>query len=191
MQTVAEIPTMHNGQTPVMPHGTALLPEAACSINGRFFITGYSDSFQVTGRGASPQEAARNLKGTMDATREALAPTPLAPREERLALLVARGTQKALAARDYPRLERLTKAYILVVRGFVEEVIFDDKPQGIWKVHSQQDPIHTTYSVQGRTCDCPDARRHAEDTHYFCKHSTAVCLLRTVEKQEQEHGAAL
>ena len=202
MATTAPLPGTSNSMIPPMliPQSPATFsPEALCSMNGFIKIGRHETrSHQVTGRGATPAEAAANFFGCQDAleagyaAREARAtvppPAPALPsRDERLASLLACGTAKALAASDDDRLERLVKAYLLVVKSLVEEVQIDGIPQGAYRVHSQTVP-GTTYVVQGRICFCQDHKRHAEDTGWFCKHALAALFVTRLDTQEQGAG---
>lgn len=194
MATTAPLPSISNSiSAPVrIPQAPATSPEALCSMNGYIKIGKHETrSHQVTGRGSTPAEAAANFFGGIDAleagyaAREARAtvppPAPVLPsRGERLASLLACGTAKALAASDDDRLERLVKAYLLVVKNLVEEVQIDGIPQGAYRVHSQTVP-GTTYVVQGRICSCQDHKRHAEDTGWFCKHALAALFVTRLE----------
>lgn len=57
---------------PVAP----VLPESPCSVNAVFELGGYG-RLQATGRGFTPQQAAENLRDTIEATRAALLPPPI------------------------------------------------------------------------------------------------------------------
>ncbi len=181
----------HAAQT-TMPQGTATVPEALCSMNG-FVKIGRHETrdHQCTGRGTSPEEAAANFFGCLDALEAGYAaraarqapPVPLASRTQRLSLLVACGVEKALAVQDTDRVQRLLKATALVLAGCVNQ-----EPDGTYAVRSQIEPEKTVYRVAGRACSCQDARQHAEDTHALCKHVLAVFFCRRLSEQEDNHN---
>ncbi len=177
MDTIAHLTGASKSLVNVMiPDGPAQLPEAACSVNLRFRVEGYNDPAQATGRGATPEEAARNLKATIDATRAALAAQPA--RHERLAQLFACGVSKALGREDFGLVERLTKAVVLVETGKVEP----GERAGMMAVWSLTNP-GTYYEVDetphGYSCTCPDFRRHVdkEASRYYCKHALARMMV--------------
>ena len=187
------LPQSVNGST---REGVPLLPalaEAPCSVNVRFRVHGYLDAGQATGRGFSPEEAAENLRRTIEATRAALAPPPAVPlplanRTTRLALLLACGTEKALVRGDRALIERLAKAYLLVIDGKVEPAS-EEIPCLRYHVGSQQ-PDGPIYEVEGLTCTCYDSRHHAADeTRYACKHSLGVLYCQRLTEQEDQGGA--
>jgi hypothetical protein len=148
-------------------------------------VPGYANRCQVTGRGTSGVEAARNLKDGVDALTAAFAPVaPLPSRTARLAALLACGTAKALAAGDDARIDRLARAYVIVMRGMVEEITMDGVGQGRYEVRSQSAPDSGRYEVCGQRCACQDARRHAEDKGWYCKHSIAALYVTRLNEQE-------
>lgn len=175
MSTLACTTIPRNGhQAPaVIPQGQAHLPEAACSVNGFFTVNGWTRDFQATGRGATPQEAAHNLKATMVATQEALAPIPPPTREERLASLLACGLTRAVSKGDTGLVERLAKAAALVLSDAVEPT---ERVQAM-AVRSAHQP-DTWYTIEGISCSCPDWERHREEGGYCCKHRLAVWMHR-------------
>ena len=198
MATTAPLPSIPNSMIPPYvrtSQAPVTSPEALCSMNGFVKIGKHETrSHQVTGRGATPAEAAANFFGCQDAleagyaAREARAtvppPAPVLPsRDERLASLLACGTAKALAASDDDRLERLVKAYLLVAKGMVEEIQIDGVGQGAYWVHSQTDP-EKVYAVQGRACGCQDHKRHAEEPGWYCKHVLAALFVTRLDAEE-------
>jgi hypothetical protein len=190
MQNLASSLAASNGHTDplVIPQGAPFLSEAACSVNIRFRVEGYPDLAQGTGRGANHREAVANLKATMDETRRMLAPT-LPDRAIRLAALLACGTQKALARGDAALVERLTKAYILYVRGAIEPA----DSTAVWAVRSQTSADHY-YEVAGNRelgyiCSCKDweSHRRAGEQYYTCKHGLVLAFQQKLDEQEIAH----
>lgn len=178
-----------------IPQGPARLPEAPCSMNG-FVKIGKADtrSHQVTGRGATPAEAAANYFGCLDALEAGYAAraarqAPLASRTQRLSLLLACGLEKAQANDDTQRVERLLKAASLVLADCVSQA-----PDGCYDVRSQTEPSKTVYRVAARACTCLDAmrhaERHAEESSFWCKHSLAVLFAVKLLLQEQDCATA-
>lgn len=199
MATTAPLPSISNSinASRLIPQAPATSPEALCSMNGYIKIGKHETrSHQVTGRGSTPAEAAANFFGGIDAleagyaAREARAkgpsPAPVLPsRSQRLASLLACGMAKALAAGDDDRLERLLKAYLLVLKNMVEEIQIDKIGQGVYRVRSQTDPAKI-YLVQGRICNCVDHKRHAQETGWYCKHVLAALFVTRLDLQEQD-----
>jgi hypothetical protein len=182
----ADIPWTASVPAPsTTPQVAPALPEAACSVNLFFEVAAGYGKAQATGRGANAQEAAANLKATIEATRAILAPPPLASRTERLAALLACGTQKALASGNTARLDRLARAYLLVVKGMVGAVTVNDVPTGAYEVQSQTTP-GKRYFVESQSCECQDARKHADDPSFFCMHSLAALYVTRLDAQEAE-----
>ena len=190
--TIPQHPQAVNGQHPTaagIPHGPALLPEAPCTMNG-FVKIGRHETrdHQCTGRGTTPEEAAANFFGCIEAleagyaaraTRTA-APPPLASRTQRLGLLLACGLEKAVGKGDWKLVERLGKAAALVLAGRVVQT-----EESIYQVRSQAEPETTAYTVAGRDCTCQDARKHETDeTAYWCKHTCAAVLFHKLAAQE-------
>ena len=171
----------------------APLAEAPCSVNIRFKVRGFLDAAQATGRGHTPDEAAENLRRTIEATRAALAgPPALAGRTTRLALLLDSGTEKALACGDRKLVERLVNAYLLVLDGKVADKTGKGSPLPRYQVHSQQEPAHTIYEVCEYGCTCRDSKNHAADEiRYACKHVLSVLYYQRLLEQEEEacHGS--
>lgn len=164
MQTVPE--TMTIGKP---------LPEASHSVNVFFDVPGYGKA-QATGRGRTAQEAAQNLRATIDATREALAPHPQEPpvrsRMQRLAMVLACGLDKAVRRGDRGLTDRLTRAAMLVLSDAVQP----GNREGLLTVRSMQAP-ETWYEVEGMQCTCPDWSKHAKaGEKYSCKHVLAAML---------------
>ena len=192
MPTIAQ-PTYgcNNGHAaPAMiPQGPAT-PEALCSMNG-FVKIGRAETrtHQVTGRGATPEEAAANYFGSLDAleagyaaraAREALLP-PLPSRTERLSRLLACGLEKTTAKGDWRLVDRLTKAVALVLAGRVVPM-----GDGTYQVRSQTEPETTMYEVSGRACTCPDSRKHeADEQPYRCKHILSYLFVLRLDDQEK------
>ena len=185
MTKIARFPISRNGHTvpalvpaALLPSSPALLPEAACSVNGYFHIDGYADRFQATGRGHNAADAARNLADTIHATRAALeTPPPPPSREERLSALLACGLRKAVAKHDYDLVCRLSKAAALVLSGAVEPTA----SPAVMAVRSQAHP-ETWYEVGGAVCSCPDSQKHARNGEkYLCKHGLAVAMMAKLE----------
>lgn len=173
--TVAQIPGAVN-------HNSATFPEAPVSINGRVVLPS-TDVVQVTGRGLTGQEAAQRYKDGVEALTALYTPAPPRTREAILSEYLARGTLKALKHGDFQLVERLTKAFVVAVKGYVEPAAHAGK----WAVRSQENPS-TWYDVEGGTCSCPDWRKHSRGAAqvYRCKHVLAVCL---EEKVQEELGA--
>lgn len=160
-------------------------PEALCSVNIRFQIPGYADFGQATGRGDTPEQAARNLTETIAATKAALAPAPApqtellsAPRtrEQILAGLLTCGMQKAVAKGDMGLVERLAKAAALVLSASVEPTDRADCTAVRSACHAE-----TWYEVETstgkHTCSCPDYQHHRDEAkRYCCKHIAAVMM---------------
>ena len=188
---MATIPCTTNGYKPLTSHeplqpAHVRLPEAACSVNGYFHIQGYSDRFQATGRGFTPDEAVKNLAETMQKTRAILAPPPLATREERLARLYTSGIVRALALKDSGLVQRITKAFLLYTSGALQPT---DSPV-VYTVHSQTGE-DTIYEVTGNrhtgyVCVCQDWTRHQEEKGYACKHSLVVMFEHRLREQEDK-----
>lgn len=148
-------------------------PEMFCSVNGFFYVGDKGDKFQATGRGFTPAEAAQNLKETMAATLEALAPPVVAApapqsREAQIAALLTCGLRKAMQVNDMGLVERLAKAAAIVLSGGVE---LSNRP-GALAVRSQSNP-ETTYEVEGKLCTCQDSQRHQDRV---CKHVLAAAM---------------
>ena len=168
-------------------HSAPVSIDALCSMNG-FVKVGRHETrdHQCTGRGATPEEAAANFFGCMDALEagyaaraaRTAAPPPLASRTQRLSLLLACGIEKALAKQDGKMIERLMKAAALVLAGRVVQL--DD---GTYQVRSLTEPETTAYIVAGSTCTCQDAKKH-EGERYYCKHATAVAMVARLDAQE-------
>jgi hypothetical protein len=151
---------------------TPPFPEAPCSVNGYFHLAGFSDRFQATGRGTSPQEAAANLRGTIAATQAALETPVVLSREERLSALLDCGLLRAAHKGDYGLCERLKKGAALVTAGAVSP----GERDGMLAVQSQSTPAHW-YEVDGHACSCPDWEFHArQGKHQHCKHVLATML---------------
>lgn len=183
--TVAQSQESVNTHTPPaqMPPGPAILPEAACAMTARVFVKAIScEPVLVTGRGQTGAEAARNLLESCAALRtQADAPPPLASRTQRLSAMLACGLKHAMAHTDQKLVERLLKAAALVLAGSVVHT-----GEGAYQVRSQTEPTTTFYEVHGRTCSCPDSRRHDEDVAaYRCKHVLAACLVMKLDDQEK------
>lgn len=146
-----------------------VLPEAPASVNGFFEVAGMG-RFQATGRGCDGAEAAANLVATIEATRAALLPPPIAPpksRTEQLGTLLACWLGKAVAIGDLGLAERLSKAAVLVLAN---HVALGTAP-GAVQVQSM--------TIEGTACDCPDSRKHREVlASYLCKHALATSLWR-------------
>ena len=194
--TIADIPQPVNGHsvsTPATPHAP-VSTDALCSMNG-FVKIGRHETrdHQCTGRGATPEEAAANFFGCMDALEAGYAarsarqatPAPLASRTQRLSLLLACGLEKAQTQGNTGRIERLLKATALVLAGCVSQ-----ETEGAYAVRSQTAPATTAYRVTGRSCSCRDAAQHTDDSSFWCKHSLASLLTVKLSLQEQEHTAA-
>ena len=190
MYTVAQTPyACNNGHaTPAALPQEPSTPEALCSMNG-FVKIGRAETrnHQVTGRGATPEEAAANFFGCLDALEAGYAARaqcetpPAAPappsREARLAQLLTCGLQRAVTKGDMGLVERLSKAAALVLSGAVEPT---ERAQAL-AVRSQAHP-DTWYTVEGLCCSCPDWGKHrAEETPYHCKHLLAAWLHKKLD----------
>ena len=138
--------------------------EAPCAINARIDVDGRC--CQVTGRGATPEEAAANFRGLLAALQPI--PAPVLSRAERVGPLLACGLAKAAGAQDWALAERLAKAAVLVLSDAVEP----GNRAGLVAVRSQTHP-ETWYEVEGKHCTCQDAQRHADRA---CKHRLAVMM---------------
>jgi hypothetical protein len=145
-------------------------------------MPGYADQALVTGRGATGAEAAAQWQASRDALLAVLAPppAPIPPtREEVLSRLLTCGTLKAVKRGDFALVQRLTKAFVLVVKGMIECT----EREGAYAVRSERD-MNLWYTVEGMTCSCPDSQRHRGDEHtHCCKH--VLCKLM-YERAEQE-----
>ena len=110
-----------------------------------------------------------------------LAPPPPLSREERLSQLLAYGTLKAVQRGDMALVERLTKGFVLAIKGRIEPT---DLPHAL-AVRSQTN-TDTWYTVDDSgPCSCPDWQKHREEAHYRCKHGLAVLMhMRLNEGQE-------
>ena len=188
MQTLPSSHTARNGHAApaVILQGPALVPEAMCSMNG-FVKIGMAETrnHQVTGRGNTPEEAATNYFGCLDALEAGYAaraaqkstPPPLAQRTARLAQLLVKGLACAATRQDQAILDRISKAAYLVLTDAVEPT---EQPQAM-AVRSQTHP-DTWYTVEAGHCSCPDAGRHPERA---CKHRLAVELWCRLNAQEE------
>jgi len=165
--------------------------EAPCSLNIKLRVAG--GDVQITGRGQTPAEAVANVLETKALLTAALtaptaptAPTPRPSRTQRLGVLLACGTEKAVAQGDLARLTRLVKAYELVVRGHVVA----NPDGGGALVQSQAAGATTHYRVVGRRCECADYTRHVEaEQSYLCKHGLAYLLVQRLDAQEAADGS--
>ena len=184
MSTIAQTPQVVNGHTvpTTIPQAPALLPEAPCSITMRVPMPGYADHALITGRGQTGAEAAAQWQGSRDAMLAVVtAPAPLLSRTQRLSLFLACGLEKALAAQDTGRVQRLLKAAALVLAGCVSQ-----ESDGAYVVRSQTEPEKTVYRVVGHACTCQDATRHADESSFWCKHALSVLFVAKLDLQEQE-----
>lgn len=170
--------------TTVQADQAPALPEAAISINAYIHVPGLPERIQVTARGRQALDTAQRLKEGINAIQQTFAPTPPLPsREQRLAILLTCGLQRAVNKDDYRLIERLSKAAALVLAGRVV-----DTGQAVWEVRSQTEPATTLYEVQGRTCTCPDSHKHeADEQRYYCKHAAAVLFAMKLNAQEQDN----
>ena len=188
METIPHTPCSCNrpNATTAIPEGPAVLPEAPCSITLRVPMPGYADHALITGRGQTGTEAAAQWQAAKDGLLAVLAPPPPPSREERLSQLLACGILKAVQRGDVALVERLTKGFILAVKGLVEPT---DLPQAL-AVQSQASP-DTWYTVTtAGACSCPDREKHREEAHYLCKHLLASLLYRRIEQCHKEEDTA-
>lgn len=162
----------------------ATVPEAACSVNGYFKLDGYPERFQATGRGLTPAEAAANLRGTIEATRAALAPVPNEPpvrsKPTRLSILLACWLEKAWDHGEDAMGDRIIKAAHLIRNG----AVYVGNREGLMTVRSQRNP-ETWYDVENGQCTCKDWTAHVQaGKKAHCKHTFAVQMyLRLAEPQ--------
>lgn len=192
--TVARLPQAVNTHSIPLPsmiaHPTT---DALCSMNG-FVKIGRHETrdHQCTGRGATPDEAAANYFGCLDALEAGYAaraarqavPAPLASRTQRLSLLLACGLEKATQAEDWKLVERLIKAAALVLAGRVVQSATSGH-----QVRSQTEPETTVYEVAGRRCTCQDAKKHEGETPaHLCKHALAACFTVRLATEEAAHA---
>ena len=166
---------------PLMQPVPALLPDVPCSVNGFFEVEGYG-RLQATGRGWTPEEAAENLIGTMDAVRQRLAPVEPSS-VEKVGTTLACWLTKAINREDWGLVERLSKGAAIVLAGHCEP---GNTPQSI-AVKSQSATETTWYEVElhkgTSVCSCKDyehsLRKLVEAGHeasYACKHICAAAL---------------
>ena len=190
-QTLPQPPASVNGHL-LSPPYNAPVPEALCSMNGYVKIgLAETRNHQVTGRGNTPEEAAANYFGGVEALEAGYAaraarnatPAPLASRTQRLSLLLACGVEKAIGKGDWKLVERLMKAVVLVL---AERVV--QTGDGTCQVRSQTEPETTVYRVQGRACACQDASQHHTDVSYWCKHSLSSLMEMKLKEQEVCNG---
>ena len=182
METIPHTPCSCNrpNATTAIPEGPAVLPEAPCSITLRVPMPGYADHALITGRGQTGAEAAAQWQAARDGLRAVLAPVPLPTKEDRLDQLLAYGLRHAVTKEDYGLVERLSKAYILVLRGLVEPTAVVD----IYAVRSSTS-IETWYEVSSGMCTCQDyVKRHTPEKAYRCKHLLAVLMHIRLNEQE-------
>ena len=182
MQTIPQPTYGCNGHVaPVIPQGPATLPEAPCSITLRVPMPGYADQALITGRGQSGAEAAAQWQSARDGLLAVLAPPPTPSREERLSQLLACGLRRATTQEDYSLVERLTKAYILVLRGLVEPTAV----AGVYAVRSNTS-VETWYEVSHTTCTCQDyVKRHTPEKSYRCKHIWSLLMYTRLDEREE------
>ena len=107
---------------------------------------------QCTGRGSTPEEAAANFFGCLDALEAGYAaraarPAPLPPRTERLAQLITKGLTCAAEQKDQALLDRISKAAYMVLTHAVEPT---ERAEAL-AVRSQANP-DTWYTVEGAQC---------------------------------------
>jgi len=156
-------------------------------------IPGYADTALVTGRGDTPEQAARNLTETIQATKAALAPAPAAQteplhaprsREQVLAGLLTCGMQKAVTKGDMGLVERLAKAAAIVL---AKEHLYQDPntPDHYELLGQMRHAQMTLYHVNPRTlhCTCPDFSTHnseAQEKRHMCKHLLAVMMYERI-----------
>ena len=168
-----------NETPPPIPRGPACTPEALCSMSGNIKV-GACDvrSNLVTGRGATPEEAASNFFASRQLLLDGYAaldrPQPPAiplTREARLAQILTCGLAKAVANGDYSLVERLAKAVALVL----SDAVTPTEIAPVFAVRSQKNE-YEWYEVSGKVCTCPDSTKHvkAGDIGYYCKHVLAV-----------------
>lgn len=178
--SIPEVRNNHKNNLSTEQSGTTL-PEVPCSVNGFFHVDGYPDRFQATGRGSTAQDAARNLRDTITATKTALeAPVPTT-REQRLSTLLTCGLTRAVAKGDWGLVQRLSKAAALALSGAVEYT-----GEGATDVRSQREPTQTWYTVgEDGSCTCQDWRVHHKgdgEPRYRCKHVLAVLMVVRLEE---------
>ena len=167
MFTVAELTTRSNGTTHTT-HQTH--SEANVSLNT--FVEADGLRIQVTGRGATADEAVSHLREAVQALQ-----TPPAPptRTAQMAALLAKGIDCAVRTGDMKLVERLSKAAALVLSDAVQP---SDSPT-VRTVASQTASQHWhDVTVETLACTCVDYyRRHQEgDEKYLCKHGLAVAM---------------
>lgn len=172
--SLTEIIIPRNGHTP--PASIPIpptFPEASCSVNGFFTVSGFTRDFQATGRGHTDKEAAHNLAATMAATRAALAPPQPPSREMQIAAFLAKGLASAVDKQDTALVDRLAKAAYLVLSGAVQST--DCK--AVMAVKSMKD-ADISYEVTGTVCTCPAWTYAARTgTSTPCKHVLAVAMV--------------
>jgi len=150
-----------------------MLPESPCSVNTFVEIDGLR--VQVTGRGLTAQEAARNLADTIAATRTALAPQPPTIGE-----MLESACVKAIAAEDDGLAARAMGAALLVLRGAVTP---PNTVEHVWQVQGSADApyvvdLHDEEAPGGRSCTCPDwqHRNGPDKPARCCKHQLAALM---------------
>lgn len=167
----------HNGQQhplALLPTHPAPFPEAPCSTNCYVDFSPLGGGrHQITARGNTPAEMAANYRGAVQALEAMYGVEQNETRGDALLPILLDALSKALCRQDMGLAVRLVNAAKLVQAGAVSG---PDTFTGAWQVRSQAEPQHTVYTVTGRTCDCADARKHAGEEHYCCKH-VAACVL--------------
>ncbi len=151
-----------------------MLPESPCSVNTFIEIEGVG-RVQVTSRGFTAVDAAANLRDTIAATRQALAPQP-----PTIGALLEAACIKAIAQQDDGLAAKAVQAALLVLRGAVTP---PNVVQGVWLVQGSAElpyvvDLHDVDAPGGRSCNCPDwTHRNGPDKEpHACKHICATML---------------
>jgi hypothetical protein len=170
-------PLEDEGWTPVMPAGPVQLPEAAFSLNTYVQVPGLTERVQVTARSSSATDTPEVVAAQFRAMCAAVQAPPQAPaasrtREEHLSQLLACGIRRALAKEDLRLLDRLTAAFLTVVRGLVSE----EQP-GMLLIRSLT-ATEQWYTVTEHACTCKNfvMEQAREQEPYVCKHILAYHL---------------
>lgn len=150
--------------------------EAPCSVNSKIEIAGMT--LQVTGRGTTAGEMARNFRESVEALRAELAPQPPTVAEQ-VARIKSCWLEKAVVKGNLDCAQRIIKAAALVLKGAVQQ----SSDQSVWYVRSQS--TENTYCVTlisradestGYACGCDDSQFRSPSGKSPCKHGLAVAM---------------
>lgn len=138
------------------------LPEAPCSVNC-FFELGTMKA-QATGRGRTPQEAAKNLRDTIDETQKVLGNQLTF--SAKLGKYIGRLVTEASEQGNWHLIERIGLAASLVTHGSVFAHPEDDAMYVVW----DHEEIEQEFVHQTAGCECDGLRG------WQCEHGLAVII---------------